>query len=466
MSKVVVSIISNTFAPQITAAAVQPTLTCYVPSTLLQGTSTNTNVSFSWSFPGFPGQVPNDTLTVFSTTLTTNTVVATYTLAITDNINKCRSTQTLTIYQNNRKPNAVSSGSNEISCSTATLNLTNSSTTNVYPTFFPTQAVIGAGWDGPSPQVSATVQSSYIAFTPGTYTLTALDLNNGCTAVTTKTIGDNRVYPIVNNPIEPADFILDCAANGATVAPIITGTTSGFTYSWVAVPTTSFSSYTSSVTVVNKVGEYIIIVTNPANGCATQGEVHVINGSLNGDFNPSAVSGYAPLTVSFQNLSASTSTSTPTSSITSVWSFGNGSNQTTYSTSVSPSTTYLNPGTYSVTMYAIKGSCKDTTVKVITVDIPSKLEIPNVFTPNGDGSNDVFFLKVANLSEISATIFDRWGNKVFESTSSTGNIAWDGKNLAGKELPVGTYFYVIKATGKDGKEYDPKDNKGNVSLYR
>ena len=114
-------------------------------------------------------------------------------------------------------------------------------------------------------------------------------------------------------------------------------------------------------------------------------------------------------------------------------------------------------------MYAIKGTCKDTTVKVITVDIPSKLEIPNVFTPNGDGSNDVFFLKVANLSEISATIFDRWGNKVYEVTSNTGNIAWDGKNQEGKEAAVGTYFYIIKATGKDGQAYD---KKGNVSLYR
>ena len=114
-------------------------------------------------------------------------------------------------------------------------------------------------------------------------------------------------------------------------------------------------------------------------------------------------------------------------------------------------------------MYVNKGSCRDTVVKVINVEMPSKLEVPNVFTPNGDGSNDLFFLKVANISEISALIFDRWGNKVFESTSSTGNIEWDGKNLSGKELPAGTYFYTIKATGKDGTEYE---KKGNVSLYR
>ena len=462
-TKIQVTVISNTAVPTLTATTLNPTLTCYVPSTILQGLSNTPNVGFNWSFPGFPGQVPNDTLTVYSTSLTTNTVVANYTLTVTDNVNKCKSTQTLTVYQNNRNPNAIITGSNAISCSTETINLTNSSTTNVYPTFFPTQAVIGYSWTGPSPQVPAQIQSSYIAFTPGTYTMIAKDLNNGCTSVTTKTIGDNRVYPAVNTPNAPPPFIFDCAAPGATIYPIVTGTTTGFTYSWVAVPTTSFSSYTSSVTVVNKPGIYRIYVLNPSNGCLSSGNIEVINGGLNGDFSPSVVTGYAPLPVSFQNLSASSSTATGTSSITSVWSFGNGTNQITTSTAVSPVTVYQSPGTYTVTMYVNKGSCRDTVVKVINVEMPSKLEVPNVFTPNGDGSNDLFFLKVANISEISALIFDRWGNKVFESTSSTGNIEWDGKNLSGKDLPAGTYFYTIKATGKDNTEYE---KKGNVSIYR
>ncbi|MDO9000038.1 MAG: gliding motility-associated C-terminal domain-containing protein, partial [Bacteroidota bacterium] len=466
-TKIPVSIIQNTFQPQITATTNQATLTCDVPSTLLQGTSTNTNVSFNWAFPGSPGNVPNDTLTVSIKTPATATVINTYTLTITDNINLCKSTQTLTIYQSTAPPTALITGGTQITCTTPTINLTNSSTSNVPANFNPSLPVVGYVWSGPSPQVTFSNTSTYIAYTPAgpanTYTLIAKDLNNGCTSVATKTIADNRVYPNVNNPNPPAPFILDCAAIGATIAPIITGTTTGFTYSWTAVPTASFSTYTSSVTIVNKIGEYKITVTNPANGCSTEGFVEVIDGTLNGDFTPSTIFGFAPLTVNFTNLSASTSTSTPSSSITSVWSFGNGGSQITNSVSISPSTTYTNPGTYTVTMYAIKGSCKDTTVKIITVEIPSKLEVPNVFTPNGDGSNDVFFLKVANISEINAVIFDRWGNKVYESTSTTGNIAWDGKNMSGKELPVGTYFYIIKGKGKDGTEYD---TKGNVSLYR
>jgi gliding motility-associated-like protein len=461
-TKVQISVISNTAVPTITATAVTPTLSCYTPNTVLQGLSGTPNVSYSWDFPGL-GQVPNDTLTVYTTTNTTNTVVGTYTLTVTDNINKCASTQTLTIYQNTSRPTASITGGNAITCATPTINLTNSSFGHIPATFFPTLPVIGYLWTGPSPQDPSQVNSTYIAYTPGTYTLVAKDLNNGCTAITTKTIVDNRVYPIVNDPVRPAPFILDCASPGATIYPIVTGTTTGFTYSWVAVPTTSFSSYTSSVTTVNKPGPYKIIVTNPTNGCVSFGVVEVVNGSINADFTPDPATGYAPLTVNFTNLSSSSSSVSGTSSITSVWSFGNGTSQTVNSAAISPSTIYNQAGTYTVTLYVSKGSCLDTVTKVVKVEVPSKLDVPNVFTPNGDGSNDVFFLKVANISEITAMIFDRWGNKVYESTSSTGNIEWDGKNQSGKELPVGTYFYVIKATGKDGTTYD---KKGNVSLYR
>ncbi|MBL7920111.1 MAG: gliding motility-associated C-terminal domain-containing protein [Bacteroidia bacterium] len=462
-----VSIISNTFAPQISAVAATTTLNCYTPCTLLKGTSTNSNTSFSWAYAGPPaGQLPNDTLTVCATAAVNNTVVGTYTLSVTDNINKCKSTQALTIYQNTSKPNALitPAGSPSITCTTPTINLTNASFTNAVSAPFPHGNVVtGYLWTGPSPQANLANSSTYIAYTPGIYTLTVQDVNNGCFAVATKTIIDNRIYPIVNNPVAPAPFILDCGSTCATIAPLISGSTTGFTYSWTAVPTTSFSCYTCPSTCVNKIGEYKITVTNPVNGCSAEGRVEVINGALNGDFNASTYNGFAPLGVTFTNLSASSSTSTPTASITSAWSFGNGTNSVTANVSISPVTTFTNAGTYTVTMYVVKGTCIDTVRKVITVELPSELEVPNVFTPNGDGNNDTFFLKVQNVTDIHVYIFDRWGNQVYETTSTTGNITWDGKTASGKDIPPGTYFYTMKATGKDGTEYD---KKGNISIFR
>jgi gliding motility-associated-like protein len=189
------------------------------------------------------------------------------------------------------------------------------------------------------------------------------------------------------------------------------------------------------------------------------GTVNVMPGNITADFSADPAFGYAPLTVDFTNNSH---TSLGSGSITSIWNFGNGTSQS-YTTTANATSEFTAAGTYTVMLLAQRGSCIDTVYKTIKVDIPSKLEVPNVFTPNGDGANDVFFLKVANITEVYAIIFDRWGNKVYEVTSSTGNIAWDGKNLQGKECAVGTYFYVIKGTGKDDKNYQVK---GNVSLYR
>jgi gliding motility-associated-like protein len=185
----------------------------------------------------------------------------------------------------------------------------------------------------------------------------------------------------------------------------------------------------------------------------------VSSGSLTADFTPDQLSGFAPLTVNFTNNSSSTNGN---AGINSVWNFGN-SNSVTYSTVATASNIYTQPGSYTVTLFATKGSCYASKQKVIQVELPSEMEIPNVFTPNGDGTNDFFFIKATNLVEITAVIFDRWGNKVYEVTSETGNIEWDGKNMQGKDAAEGVYFYTMKALSKDDKEYD---KKGTINLYR
>lgn len=71
------------------------------------------------------------------------------------------------------------------------------------------------------------------------------------------------------------------------------------------------------------------------------------------------------------------------------------------------------------------------------------IDIPNVFTPNGDGVNDSFYFnnKVINATEIN--ILNRWGNIVYYSTN---NFTWDGITNSGELCSQGTYFYIIKTT--------------------
>ena len=272
-----------------------------------------------------------------------------------------------------------------------------------------------------------------------------------------------------------ATSTLDCGKDAATIYFVLTTTTTGGTRNLISryPPETAFSppsvilynidpnlnGTSSSSATVSKKGEYVYVITNTLTGCKATGTVNVVLGSLTSSFEAMPLTGYAPLSVNFTNNSFS---SLGSSSIVSVWSYGNGSTNSN-STNASASSVYQAPGTYTVMLLTTKGLCVDTSYQTIKVDMPSKMEVPNIFTPNGDGSNDVFFLKSANLGEITAFIMDRWGNKVYEVNSATGNISWDGKNLNGKDCASGVYFYVIKAKGTDDKGYE---QKGNVSLFR
>jgi gliding motility-associated-like protein len=106
---------------------------------------------------------------------------------------------------------------------------------------------------------------------------------------------------------------------------------------------------------------------------------------------------------------------------------------------------------FSVQSILISEECpsaiSDTLIFDIIVTPPSEsLDIiPNIFTPNGDGINDVFHISgVSNPcnDEISVEIFNRWGIKIYESVEP--NFGWDGRTDGGEEVPVGTYFVVVK----------------------
>ncbi len=77
---------------------------------------------------------------------------------------------------------------------------------------------------------------------------------------------------------------------------------------------------------------------------------------------------------------------------------------------------------------------------------PVDPEIPNVMTPNNDGNNDLFIIDNIETwtSARNVTIFNRWGNKVFETGSYTNANAWDGTDQSGKQLADGVYFYILE----------------------
>jgi gliding motility-associated-like protein len=89
------------------------------------------------------------------------------------------------------------------------------------------------------------------------------------------------------------------------------------------------------------------------------------------------------------------------------------------------------------------------------------INLPNVFTPDGDGVNDLFFLDASNKSKIELTIINRWGNKMYQGSSI--NPAWNGKTDSGALAEEGTYFCKYIVFGVDGKEYE---GQGFLQLVR
>jgi gliding motility-associated-like protein len=114
-----------------------------------------------------------------------------------------------------------------------------------------------------------------------------------------------------------------------------------------------------------------------------------------------------------------------------------------------------------VTLVAANGNCRDTARKTITIDVAEVLIIPNIFSPNGDNINDQFFITSSGLASLTCDIYNRWGQLIFSIKSI--NQTWDGVMNNGNHASEGTYFYLLQATGLDGKEYK-KD--GPLTLVR
>ena len=92
----------------------------------------------------------------------------------------------------------------------------------------------------------------------------------------------------------------------------------------------------------------------------------------------------------------------------------------------------------------------------IRVLVKQTLYVPNVFSPDGDGINDLFFVKGNGLDHITIEIYNRWGQMVFEAPHL--NERWDG-TFRGKECPMGTYVYQLLLDKK-------RVTSGTVTLVR
>ena len=134
------------------------------------------------------------------------------------------------------------------------------------------------------------------------------------------------------------------------------------------------------------------------------------------------------------------------------WDFGDGS----FSNEASPFHRYEQAGEYTVSLTITDevGCVAESTQGPFTVILPD-LFVPNVFSPNNDGINDLFQVRYTGNETYFLQVHDRWGRKVFEANGSAS--AWDG-TTNGAKMAEGTYYYVL-TIGEN--RYN-----GNITLLR
>lgn len=116
------------------------------------------------------------------------------------------------------------------------------------------------------------------------------------------------------------------------------------------------------------------------------------------------------------------------------------------------------------TEYAVivtdQNGCTNTDTVWVFVEYPFNYFIPNSFTPNGDGINDVFYLKGHGVDFFELKIYDRWGEQLFKTNDL--NSGWDG-TFKGESLSNGVFVYIVSGQLLDGRTFK---EKGAVTLIR
>jgi gliding motility-associated-like protein len=292
--------------------------------------------------------------------------------------------------------------------------------------------IVSYTWS-PATGLSGASGSSVIA-SPGSttfYTIQGTD-SHGCMGVTTATVTVDSL-PIISISNTPA---ITCSGQ-----PAVLMASGANTYTWS----------TGTVGVINTVSstantEYTVTGTD-TNGCSnTATQILLVNPSPTVAIN----SGLTSYTL---NLGQSI-TLNASGALTYSWTSGNVSCDSCASNTESP---------VASTQYCVRGTdvngCRDSVCLQVVIEEVCDVFIPDAFSPNGDGHNDVFKVYGHCITELTLQIFDRWGNQVY--SGSDPSAAWDG-TYGGSLMNTGTYIYQVQYTSNGEKA----KTKGNFSLMR
>lgn len=337
-------------------------------------------------------------------------------------------------------------------CLNATTNFTNGTTIN-------SGAVATYTWDfGDGTGTSSLVNPSYVYTNYGIFTV-VLDAtsDNGC--VSSETV-DITVHP---NPV--VDFTGDDLAgcnthcvNFTNNSSIASGTITNWVWDFgdgnISTQMNPSNCYYNST--LNNQMYTIQLVATSDNGCdnaVTINNYITVYPDVIAEFS----FGPQPTTILDNNILFINET---VNGVSYTWTFGDGNT----STDINPSNTYGEVGTYEVILAATSvNGCVDTISHLVEIGPDFIIYVPNTFTPDNDGVNDVFFPVLEGFDPLrfNLQIFNRWGDLIFESAFPQSG--WDGNY---KGLPAKDDTYVWKINVKDIVYGKQREFVGHVNLLR
>jgi gliding motility-associated-like protein len=234
-------------------------------------------------------------------------------------------------------------------------------------------------------------------------------------------------------------------------------TNSPTAYSWSVSPSASViispDNISPSVNVTfPKGGVYLIsLQVSNATGTTVTTKTLSITQSAKASFDASLT------TVGFPNQMILTNYSS--NGVSNLWIY----NDAPFDNAINTVKNYTSSGSYTIKLieYGSVG-CNDTSmIYSFRIADSSGITVPNIFTPNDDDVNDLFKPIAAGIQTMNAWIYNRYGTLIYNWDKPKG--FWDGYTTSGEPCAPGVYFYVIEASGFDGKSYKLR---GKVNLFR
>lgn len=277
-------------------------------------------------------------------------------------------------------------------------------------------------WAGPGGFTANTPSLS--ALLAGTYTLNILD-RAGCSGDTVLTLA-----PTISVSANAGADATLCAGNDVVLSATLS--TGSVGYGWYLLPNTTTTLSTQPVLtapVAAGSASYMVVATSSVTGCFDRDTV-VINAypELIVDAGPDVlIPVFATVTIG--------GNPTSFSAVSLTWSPASGLSDSSVPNPVASNTITT---IYTITAVDANGCTATDSIKV---ELYPEVKIPNGFSPNGDGKNDVWVIDhIEQFPQATIEVYNRWGELLFQSTGY--QTPFNGK-FRGKDLPVGTYYYII-----------------------